>query len=342
MRDMQLIMENWRNFSNDVEKKSTDLLLETKFGSFKLDVLNEELSLNRISREEYIKILAESIENDLKFINEGILTKAVGALKGIKDAVVNKINEMGIKVLQLAIKGAGAVFGLIQKVFSLVEKFKQNYPTLYSIVALVVKVAFWAAIAYLVYNSMVGTAKADVVYSDYGEKVRLTSDSQAMLNLLHNKAAMHKMGVDLSPQMVEKLDAFIRSKKTFDVSDMTEFNNMFTAMHEHLKSDAVLKSPEVLDRMGSLIDATQATAEQSAQYLQEAAKFAGRETVAAIHSKAELLAALKKAGYTGEVDAQHLKDIVTALLKKKHVTGDPSQYKTAFFSLMNNIRAFVK
>lgn len=181
--DMNLIMENWRRFSQSesFSNYASKVLIETKSYNSSLDLLIVEHSNKKISTKKYINILQESIDKDLKELSKlekEILNEALGdtikkvgqnikgAVTGAIDAVIKKVNDMIMKV-SLMIWNAPRQAALnITKIIPYVRNFKNANPKVYAFLIVSLKIIGIIAIAYAFLHP--GTAEASVPIDQYG------------------------------------------------------------------------------------------------------------------------------------------------------------------------------
>lgn len=174
---MNLIMENWRKFSTEVEASDiSKIIVETKkFNGSLKDLLTENKKGN-ISKNKFNEIIFESIEKDLKeadfylkklsvIRSNPLLAEQEGFLGKAKQFITNAasaIKNAFVKTFQVIKDSPFQVLFLKNKVEGQIKQFAKENPTKAKLLADVLKVAMAAAAVYALYKFSVGDAHAAV------------------------------------------------------------------------------------------------------------------------------------------------------------------------------------
>jgi len=176
-KNMNLIMENWRKFSTEVEASDiSKIIVETKkFNGSLKDLLTENKKGN-ISKNKFNEIIFESIEKDLKeadfylkklsvIRSNPLLAEQEGFLGKAKQFITNAasaIKNAFVKTFQVIKDSPFQVLFLKNKVEGQIKQFAKENPTKAKLLADVLKVAMAAAAVYALYKFSVGDAHAAV------------------------------------------------------------------------------------------------------------------------------------------------------------------------------------
>lgn len=195
MNDMKLIMENFRKFSNtlDTHDKSK-IIIETKNRKVDLDTLILEYKNKKISKNEYVNTLTESIEKDfqelelLYEVDVGGALKAVGkkaidttksigkAVGAAYDKITLKLTEIMLKAFSLMKASANTAVKLLLKAYNFISG-KKISPKTKLILEKVLVLGLLAGITYIIFKP--SNAQAAVSFTPYGsdEAITLTKDN---------------------------------------------------------------------------------------------------------------------------------------------------------------------
>lgn len=175
--DMKLIMESWRKFSKKLESfDKSKVLIETKKYNGNLKNLLSERENKNISKNEFNKIIFESIEKDLNeadfYLNKLAVIRSnpllaeqegfLGKAKQFASSAITAIKNAFFKTFQVIKDAPFQVLFLKNKVETQIRQFAKENPQKAKLLGDVLKVAMAAAAVYALYKFSVGDAQAAV------------------------------------------------------------------------------------------------------------------------------------------------------------------------------------
>lgn len=325
-KEMKIIMENWRKFSNSEQfiQSAKNIIIENKNYNSSLETLLLEYKNNKISTKKYINILQESIDNDLKnlsLLNKQVLNEVVqdtlkkvgqnikGALSSALEAAIKKVNDIIMKV-SLMIWNAPRQAALnISKIIPYVKNFKKANPNIYAFLIISLKIIGMAAIAYAFLHP--GTAEASVQMDKIGGGVKIIDGSspegQQLLGALKVLSPENLQGTSLEGIDSEKL------KQASDILQKAVMSKKPEQIQGALKT--ILNAADTLSKQASNSNEG-ATLQKLGQKVVEVANLAVQ--------KSQAIAA-PNAGGLGGIEINNISDInshpVEAILK--YVNNNP-------------------
>lgn len=353
--NMNLIMENWRKFSKEVE--STDkskVLIETSKYNGNLKSLLNERENKKISKKQFEKIITESIQNDLKEADyylkkleiikknpllaeqEGFLGKAKQFISGAATAIKNAF----VKTFQVIKDAPFQVLFLKDRVEGQIKQFTKENPQKAQLLKDVLKLAVAAAAVYTLIKYGISDAHAAVQVK--GQLVQ--GDEMKGFEIL-NYLKEHASELNISDLDLTKIKQAFQGEadKTAALGKLAEVvNKAQDLMDAHQQQ--MMQGGGSFDDIKGAIDAASDVAKQAIDAAAaKAAGVAGDAGAAAgsaasqgveglgkaahiFHSKAQILQKLKEMGISPEDAIQNsqgtVRQIISKLLQDKQITKD--------------------
>jgi len=262
---MKKIMKEWRTFIKETDTTKIPL---SEGSTVTLSQLITEHNAKNISTREYVQVLSESINNDLRWLESQspeVLNEALGGISGtfskIKGAVVEKVKGMLSKALSLAKSAGRKAIEFCKKIDSFISAFKKSHPTAYGLIKDLLKIISVAAFAYLVWKYGISSAHAEVAVRQVGGDVaNLTGDAKAVIDVLKDTSFQQTSGIDAN--IANKLVDMITTNKKLDATTSELVNRVLSDAISVAKGKATMAGNPFADVFHSAVNAASDAAGQ--------------------------------------------------------------------------------